>query len=575
MRTGQIGITLVLVAIFLVLVAVSLTTSNRVEAGKQNPAIAAKSSVTAGTGERQEKAPVQLGESNPPDSENNNPKTPDDNNGNSVDSTVKTDFQQPVVTGLESKLHFELNGKKLQEGKTFTFPLARALLLSPEGKEIQIPVKAPDDSASITLDLDFAINPELAAFRPKELGELPFLPSKGETDAIKAEIIYSTNEQSNCQKMTGECRLSLYIRIEADEPSKPLLVDRSVKLKKGNYEVYWKANDKNENFDSATDLNSLHPEKRGFVTITKDGVTLDCNGAAIANKNEGDKKLGIGLFASGRKNLKIINCKFEGFEYGFISEEKMPSIQGSDFSKNSVQTLLGDLGAPVYKRNVISADATFKSVIKTELTKGLSDSERKSKEKLLESKLAIFYVCGRENECGDVNGVKAYMKMRNLKLMSVEEKSDVKEFSCFPYCLFTNGDDMYEYEVKGQSTVFKAFAIHEARHMRQAESNPGIALMYWLEGKIPGPEKDGRHTQYTTSYATFLEACADEGLETVKAYNSERVGTLRNALSTANKAKVSRACEGNLEAYDSIIEELWKTKFKQIFPPLYYVLGRE
>lgn len=139
-----------------------------------------------------------------------------------------------------------------------------------------------------------------------------------------------------------------------------------------------------------------------------------------------------------------------------------------------------------------------------------------------------------------------------------DEGIDTAAVSCHPDCVFVRADAVNEISVESWQNVLR----HEQRHMVQARNNPQMAGEF-------RPTAGGMFT----SYAAFLEACADEGIYVAENiyHASERMPELRAALGAERQAQVGQACGGFRDAYESVVRE-YEVKegegaFVELFPP--------
>lgn len=139
-----------------------------------------------------------------------------------------------------------------------------------------------------------------------------------------------------------------------------------------------------------------------------------------------------------------------------------------------------------------------------------------------------------------------------------DEGFDTQSLECHPNCVFVPQDAVDALGVEGWASVLR----HEQRHMVQAANNPELARAF-------------RRTEESlfTTYAAFLEACADDGINVAEEtyHATERMRQLRNTLGAEYKSEMERACEGYEDAYQGIVTayeaKAGKGAFAKLFPP--------
>jgi hypothetical protein len=139
-----------------------------------------------------------------------------------------------------------------------------------------------------------------------------------------------------------------------------------------------------------------------------------------------------------------------------------------------------------------------------------------------------------------------------------DEGFDTQSLECHPNCVFVPAEVANALSVPSWKNVLK----HEQRHMVQAANNPDMA-------------REFRRTEESlfTTYAAFLEACADDGIfvgEEVY-HASERMPKLKQVIGAENKTLLERACEGFPDAYQTIGTQYEAKQgagsFAKLFPP--------
>lgn len=139
-----------------------------------------------------------------------------------------------------------------------------------------------------------------------------------------------------------------------------------------------------------------------------------------------------------------------------------------------------------------------------------------------------------------------------------DEGFDTQSLECHLSCVFVPLDVVNALTVPSWKSVLR----HEQRHMLQAANNPDLAR-----------EFRRTETSLFSTYAAFLEACADEGILVAdETYlSSVRMPRLRQTLGANAKTMIDRACEGYREDYDSVVQ-MYDAKqgagsFANLFPP--------
>ena len=148
---------------------------------------------------------------------------------------------------------------------------------------------------------------------------------------------------------------------------------------------------------------------------------------------------------------------------------------------------------------------------------------------------------------------------RNIRATTgPDEGFDTQSLECHPNCVFIYGEAVNALSVASWKNVLR----HEQRHMVQAANNPDLAREF----------RQGTEGLFTT-YAAFLEACADDGILVAEEiyHASERMPVLKDALGAENYTTLERACQGIPEAYDRVVK-IYEAKkgtgaFARLFPP--------
>ena len=139
-----------------------------------------------------------------------------------------------------------------------------------------------------------------------------------------------------------------------------------------------------------------------------------------------------------------------------------------------------------------------------------------------------------------------------------DEGFDTKEVDCYPNCVFVRYQAVNQISVESWKNVMR----HEQRHMVQASHNRNLAH-----------EFRSSPTNMFTTYAAFMEACADDGIYVGEPsyHASERMPRLKNNLGIANTTLLTHACEGYPDAYiktvDAYDAKAGKGAFAKLFPP--------
>lgn len=138
-----------------------------------------------------------------------------------------------------------------------------------------------------------------------------------------------------------------------------------------------------------------------------------------------------------------------------------------------------------------------------------------------------------------------------------DEGIDTRELECHPYCVFVPEEAENVIGVASWKSVLK----HEQRHMVQAANNPEMARAV----------RRSSDNVFTT-YAAFLEACADDGIFVAEViyHASVRMPLLKSVLGAHNNAILDRACQGFPDSFRRVaaIYELKQGKgsFMKLFP---------
>jgi hypothetical protein len=139
-----------------------------------------------------------------------------------------------------------------------------------------------------------------------------------------------------------------------------------------------------------------------------------------------------------------------------------------------------------------------------------------------------------------------------------DEGIDTTPFECYPDCVFIRQDAVDTLPVESWKNVLR----HEQRHMVQAANHPALAQAFRQTDSL------------FTTYAAFLEACADDGIFVAENmyHASERMPMLREVLGAPNTYTLAQACQGKPPAYTEIVH-LYENRvgvpgaFAQLFPP--------
>lgn len=149
---------------------------------------------------------------------------------------------------------------------------------------------------------------------------------------------------------------------------------------------------------------------------------------------------------------------------------------------------------------------------------------------------------------------------RNLRATTgPDEGFDTRTVQCFPNCVFVPLEAVNSISVESWVNVLR----HEQRHMVQAANNPDLAQAFRPD-----------HTKPFTTYAAFLEVCADDGIYVGEPFyhTLERMSRVRAALDVADLPLLKLACEGNPTAYNSVVNAYERKaggpgSFASLFPP--------
>ncbi len=158
----------------------------------------------------------------------------------------------------------------------------------------------------------------------------------------------------------------------------------------------------------------------------------------------------------------------------------------------------------------------------------------------------------------DVQGLIYYdlQKRDILATTGPDEGFDTHNLFCYPRCVFVRKEDASISTVESWTALLR----HEYRHIAQAENNPEMAHDF--------RNPDGRFT----TYAAFMEACADYGLNIKVSYHAqERIDSLKQGLSTDFIGVLDRACKGDEWAYQAVRDQYNKRigfsrAFDDLFP---------
>lgn len=148
---------------------------------------------------------------------------------------------------------------------------------------------------------------------------------------------------------------------------------------------------------------------------------------------------------------------------------------------------------------------------------------------------------------------------RNIRATTgPDEGYDTTSLKCHPNCAFIPVHAVNEISVESWTNVLH----HEQRHMVQAANNPNMARDF--------RDAQGRFT----TYAAFLEACADDGIYVAEQiyHASERMPKLKAALGANNANLLDNACRGDTTAYRDVMQRYENQMgesgaFVKLFPP--------
>lgn len=147
---------------------------------------------------------------------------------------------------------------------------------------------------------------------------------------------------------------------------------------------------------------------------------------------------------------------------------------------------------------------------------------------------------------------------RNFRATTgADEGFETRGVGCHPRCVFVRSNAVNEISTESWTNVLR----HEERHMVQATNHPNLADAF-------------RRTPDSlfTTYAAFLEACADEGIFVAEPtyHASERMPRLRLALGAEGADLIRRACEGFTDAYASVVKsyelKVGERRWGELFP---------
>jgi hypothetical protein len=146
---------------------------------------------------------------------------------------------------------------------------------------------------------------------------------------------------------------------------------------------------------------------------------------------------------------------------------------------------------------------------------------------------------------------------RNIRAtVGPDEGFDTHGEFCYPNCVFVPREAANAISVQAWVDVLR----HEYRHITQAENNPNMAQDF----RNPSGE--------FTTYAAFEEACADYGLNVAPIYHAQvRMDQLKNVLGPARQSLIERACAGDKNAYQTLLDQYdqraGQGAFALLFPP--------
>jgi hypothetical protein len=138
-----------------------------------------------------------------------------------------------------------------------------------------------------------------------------------------------------------------------------------------------------------------------------------------------------------------------------------------------------------------------------------------------------------------------------------DEGFDVSGQPCWPRCIYLRRDALDAVPVESWVRVLK----HESRHVLQAKNNPNLARDFRGADRV------------FTTYAAFMEACADDGIGVGPLYKAaERLGNLKLVLGAQYDTLVVPACIGERPAFDTLVEAYNRLAgvedaFLELFPP--------
>jgi hypothetical protein len=151
------------------------------------------------------------------------------------------------------------------------------------------------------------------------------------------------------------------------------------------------------------------------------------------------------------------------------------------------------------------------------------------------------------------------MIKRNIRATTgPDEGIDARSVACYPTCVFVPLDAVNAIGVESWHAVLQ----HEYHHIIQVQHNPNLAADF-----------RGSNGSFTT-YAAFMEACADYGLNVgVELYHAqERIDKLKSIVGRDQESLLEQACNGVKGAYTQLMNS-YNNKasnldaFATLFPP--------
>lgn len=186
-------------------------------------------------------------------------------------------------------------------------------------------------------------------------------------------------------------------------------------------------------------------------------------------------------------------------------------------------------------------------------------SAAQAQAQLFQEGLRFYLIVVSPNSTGLEGEINQDLVKRNFRATTgPDEGFDTQSLECHPNCVFVPAEVADALSVEGWRNVL----AHEQRHMVQAANNPDLA-------------REFRRTEESlfSTYAAFLEACADDGIYVAEEtyHASERMPQLKNGLGAAREGELERACEGFKDAYQGIVTayeaKAGQGAFAKLFPP--------